>query len=162
MRTLCAEMIGLVISMSPNQIRMKILTWTRRTRFQQKKRMRKKSTKQVVLQGNEDLPGMVGPHQNVGDWRYVGTMSSTDPVASIQHSSYLQRPKRVSREERDRHAARLEKHYMSGTWYGQSASGTIYILATVLERVDNDLLWYVHLPFYLFKSQTQPIPSVHH
>lgn len=32
---------------------------------------------------------------------------------------------------------------MSGTWYGQSASGTVYILATVLERVDNDLLWYV-------------------
>lgn len=41
------------------------------------------------------------------------------------------------------YAAQLEKHYMSGTWYGQSASGTIYILATVLERVDNDLLWYV-------------------
>ena len=41
------------------------------------------------------------------------------------------------------HAARLEKHYMSGTWHGQSASGTIYILATVLERVDNNLLWYV-------------------
>lgn len=40
------------------------------------------------------------------------------------------------------YAAQLEKHYMSGTWYGQSASGTIYILATVLERVDNDLLWY--------------------
>lgn len=32
---------------------------------------------------------------------------------------------------------------MSGTWHGQSASGTIYILATVLERVDNDLLWCV-------------------
>lgn len=56
----------------------------------------------------------------------------------------------MSREERDRYAARLEKHYMSGTWYGQSASGTIYILATVLERVDNDLLWYalnhLHIP----------------
>lgn len=30
---------------------------------------------------------------------------------------------------------------MSGTWHGQSASGTVYLLATVLERVDNDLLW---------------------
>ena len=39
---------------------------------------------------------------------------------------------------------------MSGTWYGQSASGTIYILATVLERVDNDLLWYVYSLVYLF------------
>lgn len=47
----------------------------------------------------------------------------------------------MSRETRDRHMARIEKHYNAGTWYGQSASGTIYILATVLERVDNDLLW---------------------
>jgi cell division control protein 45 len=31
---------------------------------------------------------------------------------------------------------------MSGTWYGQSASNTVYFLATVLERVDNDFLWY--------------------
>jgi len=31
---------------------------------------------------------------------------------------------------------------MSGTWYGQSASSTVYFLATVLERVDNDFLWY--------------------
>ena len=38
---------------------------------------------------------------------------------------------------------RIDKHYMSGTWHGQAASGTIYILATVLDRVDNDLLWYV-------------------
>ena len=32
---------------------------------------------------------------------------------------------------------------MRGTWYGQSASSTVYFLATVLERVDNDFLWYV-------------------
>lgn len=32
---------------------------------------------------------------------------------------------------------------MSGTWYGQSATSLVYILATVLERVDNDLLWLV-------------------
>ncbi|KAF8636486.1 hypothetical protein AX17_003301 [Amanita inopinata Kibby_2008] len=50
-------------------------------------------------------------------------------------------PKRMSHDERDEHLQRLDKYYMSGTWYGQSASGTVYILATVLERVDNDLLW---------------------
>jgi cell division control protein 45 len=44
-------------------------------------------------------------------------------------------------EELDFYNARLYKHYTSGTWHGQSASGTIYILATVLERVDNELLW---------------------
>ncbi|TCD66689.1 hypothetical protein EIP91_001043 [Steccherinum ochraceum] len=53
----------------------------------------------------------------------------------------VDRSNRISRDDRARYAARLEKHYMSGTWHGQSASGTIYILATVLERVDNDLLW---------------------
>ncbi|OCH85305.1 CDC45-like protein [Obba rivulosa] len=52
-----------------------------------------------------------------------------------------ERPHRMSRDDRERHAARLEKYYTSGTWHGQSASGTIYILATVLERVDNELLW---------------------
>ncbi|KAK7449691.1 DNA replication initiation factor cdc45 [Stygiomarasmius scandens] len=52
-----------------------------------------------------------------------------------------EQPRRMTADERDTYVARLEKHYMAGTWYGQSASGTIYILATSLERVDNDLLW---------------------
>ncbi|KAI0687122.1 CDC45-like protein [Cytidiella melzeri] len=51
------------------------------------------------------------------------------------------RPQHTSKEERERLAARLERHYMSGTSYAQSASGTIYLLATVLERVDAELLW---------------------
>lgn len=49
----------------------------------------------------------------------------------------------MTHDERDGYAARLEKHYMAGTWYGQSAAGTIFMLATSLERVDNDSLWYV-------------------
>ncbi|KAI0256730.1 CDC45-like protein [Lactifluus subvellereus] len=52
-----------------------------------------------------------------------------------------QRPPRVSKEQRDQYYALLDKYYMSGTWYGQSAAGIVYILATALERVDNDLLW---------------------
>ncbi|KAH9180579.1 CDC45-like protein [Lactarius sanguifluus] len=48
---------------------------------------------------------------------------------------------RVSREQRDQYYALLDKYYMSGTSYGQSAAGIVYILATILERVDNDLLW---------------------
>ncbi|TFK55169.1 CDC45-like protein [Heliocybe sulcata] len=51
------------------------------------------------------------------------------------------RPLRMSRADRERHSSIINKHYTLGTWHGQSASGTIYILATVLERVDNDLLW---------------------
>ncbi|EPQ58375.1 CDC45-like protein [Gloeophyllum trabeum ATCC 11539] len=52
-----------------------------------------------------------------------------------------ERPLRMSRADRERYSSIVNKHYTLGTWHGQSASGTIYILATVLERVDNDLLW---------------------
>jgi cell division control protein 45 len=55
----------------------------------------------------------------------------------------------MTRDEHEIYSARLEKHYMAGTWHGQSAAGTIYILATVLERVDNELLWYSFIWFRL-------------
>jgi cell division control protein 45 len=48
----------------------------------------------------------------------------------------------MSREEYDNHYAKVLKHYLCGNWHGQSAASTIYILATLLERVDNDFLWY--------------------
>lgn len=51
------------------------------------------------------------------------------------------KPKRMTQDQYDDHAARVEKHYASGTFYGQAASSTVYVLATILERVDNDLLW---------------------
>jgi cell division control protein 45 len=63
---------------------------------------------------------------------------------------WFQRPPRASREQRDGYFALLDKYYMSGTWYGQSAAGIVYILATVLERVDNDLLWYVQIILSIF------------
>ncbi|RDB20816.1 Protein TSD2 [Hypsizygus marmoreus] len=56
-----------------------------------------------------------------------------------------ERAPRMSRDEYDEHQARLHKYYQTGSYHGQSASGTIYILATVLERVDNDLLWFAIL-----------------
>lgn len=51
------------------------------------------------------------------------------------------KPKRMTHEEYDDHTALLEKHYASGTFHGQAASTTMYLLATELDRVDNDLLW---------------------
>lgn len=58
----------------------------------------------------------------------------------------------MSREQRDQYYVLLDKYYMSGTWYGQSAAGIVYILATALERVDNDLLWYArYLLFILLR-----------
>lgn len=50
--------------------------------------------------------------------------------------------RRKRRDEYHEYHDRVGKHY-GGTHHGQSAAGIIYILATVLERVDNDLLWCV-------------------
>ncbi|KII88662.1 hypothetical protein PLICRDRAFT_30098 [Plicaturopsis crispa FD-325 SS-3] len=51
-------------------------------------------------------------------------------------------PRRMTLSERDHYQALLDRHYTSGSWYGQSCACTIYILATALERaVDNELLW---------------------
>ncbi|KAG8827466.1 hypothetical protein FRC19_002919 [Serendipita sp. 401] len=52
-----------------------------------------------------------------------------------------EKPKRMTEDEYDEYVAKLERYYMSGTFHGQAASGAIYVLATKLERTDNDLLW---------------------
>ncbi|CCA74544.1 related to TSD2 protein, required for DNA replication [Serendipita indica DSM 11827] len=51
------------------------------------------------------------------------------------------KPKRMTEDEYEEYTAILEKYYGSGTFHGQAASSVIYVLATVLERADNDLLW---------------------
>ncbi|KAG8827604.1 hypothetical protein FRC17_007750 [Serendipita sp. 399] len=51
------------------------------------------------------------------------------------------KPKRMTEDEYDEYVAKLERYYLSGTFHGQAASGVIYVLATKLERTDNDLLW---------------------
>jgi cell division control protein 45 len=47
----------------------------------------------------------------------------------------------MSCDEYDLHSGKLDKYYSAGTWHGQSAAGAVYILATLLERVDNEFLW---------------------
>lgn len=54
---------------------------------------------------------------------------------------FQQRERKITTDEWDFHQQRINKYYTSGTSYGQGAACTIYILATQLERVDNDLLW---------------------
>lgn len=46
----------------------------------------------------------------------------------------------MTADQYDEYDARISKYY-NGTFYGQATSSTIYVLATLLERVDNDLLW---------------------
>ena len=55
-------------------------------------------------------------------------------------------PKRLSRRRKQLHQTRIQKYYASGTWYGQSVSGQLYILATLLRRSDNDYLWCADVP----------------
>ena len=55
------------------------------------------------------------------------------------HSDPKERP--ISCDDYDLHIQKVDKYYVAGTWHGQSAAGTVYILATLLERVDNDFLW---------------------
>jgi len=57
-------------------------------------------------------------------------------------------PKRLSRKERKQHKSKLDRYHRAGTFYGQSVAGQMYILATLLQRTDNDALWYV-FPLHL-------------
>ncbi|WRT69512.1 uncharacterized protein IL334_006498 [Kwoniella shivajii] len=52
------------------------------------------------------------------------------------------RPRRLPRAIREAHQDRIQRYYSAGTSYGQSVALTVYLLATVLERADNDILWY--------------------
>ncbi|KAF7353604.1 Cell division control protein 45 [Mycena venus] len=76
--------------------------------------------------------------QNAGKRRSLG---EGDRTPGKRQRVDKERPRRMTRDEHETYSARLEKHYMGGTWHGQSAAGTIYVLATILERVDNELLW---------------------
>ncbi|KAJ7582626.1 CDC45-like protein [Mycena floridula] len=78
----------------------------------------------------EETGGRPGKRRSLGEGDRTGKRRKVDGE-----------PNRMSREERAAHSRRLEKHYTAGTWYGQSAAGTVYILALTLERVDNDFLW---------------------
>ncbi|KAL1746087.1 CDC45 family [Schizophyllum fasciatum] len=82
-------------------------------------------------EGYEEEEGRPRKRRSLGDGDRKGKRRRTDDPPSSG----------LSREQREEYAMRINKHYTGGTWYGQSASGTIYILATVLERVDPELLW---------------------
>lgn len=53
-------------------------------------------------------------------------------------------PSRLSRKQRRQYRARVSKYYNAGTFYGQSVAMQLYMLATLLERTSNDVLWYVN------------------
>lgn len=54
----------------------------------------------------------------------------------------------MSRKERKQHRSKLDRYHRAGTFYGQSVAGQMYILATLLQRTDNDTLWYAFTPAF--------------
>ncbi|EPT06085.1 hypothetical protein FOMPIDRAFT_1154831 [Fomitopsis schrenkii] len=92
--------------------------------------------------------GEESPEEDEDEETYEGGSSSGQKRRSLGDGESSRKRRRLQRhsarerrELRAQYKIRIDKHYMSGTWHGQAASGTIYILATVLDRVDNDLLW---------------------
>ncbi|KAJ9104336.1 hypothetical protein QFC19_003977 [Naganishia cerealis] len=55
------------------------------------------------------------------------------------------RPRRLTTAARRLHAERVQKYYHAGTSFGLSVAECCYLLASELERGDNDLLWYAIL-----------------
>ncbi|QRW27499.1 PAB-dependent poly(A)-specific ribonuclease subunit PAN2 [Rhizoctonia solani] len=49
--------------------------------------------------------------------------------------------RREQRRIREKHRDTIEKHYCSGTSYGPSAAGTVYVLASYLQLAVNETLW---------------------
>lgn len=54
-------------------------------------------------------------------------------------------PKRMTAKQRKQHRSKLDRYHKAGSFYGQSVAGQMYVLATNLQRTDNDALWYVSL-----------------
>ncbi|KAL7424938.1 DNA replication initiation factor cdc45 [Cryptotrichosporon argae] len=51
------------------------------------------------------------------------------------------RPRRLNEHAHAAHVDQIQRYYAAGTSYGLSVAQTVYHLAAVLERADNDVLW---------------------
>ncbi|KAL1408302.1 DNA replication initiation factor cdc45 [Vanrija albida] len=70
-----------------------------------------------------------------GEGRKRGRQGSSRPKKR-------RRSTRMAPAARDAHARRIENYYNAGTSFGMSSAQVVYLLATLLERADNDLLWW--------------------
>ncbi|KDE05348.1 hypothetical protein MVLG_04263 [Microbotryum lychnidis-dioicae p1A1 Lamole] len=52
-----------------------------------------------------------------------------------------QEPQALSKTQRRRFRARIDKYYTAGTFFGQSVAGQVFVLAVLLERADTDAVW---------------------
>lgn len=84
----------------------------------------------------EDRPERVSPLQRHSDhrWDLNLTLQGISSHTSLQAG-------RLSRATRQAHTARVQKYYQAGTSYGLSVAESCYLLASEMERGDNDLLW---------------------
>ena len=91
-----------------------------------------------------DSDAGAGTNGHAGPSRKRAGRSSKSPTSKRKRlaSPHLPgQPKRLTRNARDAHYDRIDRYYASGTSWGMSVAQSIYLLATVLERADNDLLW---------------------
>ncbi|SGZ21410.1 BQ5605_C021g09364 [Microbotryum silenes-dioicae] len=54
---------------------------------------------------------------------------------------FIPQPQALSKTQRRRFRARIDKYYTAGTFFGQSVAGQVFVLAVLLERADTDAVW---------------------
>ncbi|GHJ86317.1 hypothetical protein NliqN6_2719 [Naganishia liquefaciens] len=90
----------------------------------------------------EDEDGV--PRQR-GSKRKNGKQSEPGKRKKGRKSDDQDKPRRLTTAARRLHAERVQKYYHAGTSFGLSVAECCYLLASELERGDNDLLWYAIL-----------------
>jgi cell division control protein 45 len=73
----------------------------------------------------------------------IESVSYLEMRETSQDLPLVKQPKRLPRALRNAHAERVQRYYQAGTSFGMSVVECCYILASELERGDNDLLWCV-------------------
>lgn len=96
-----------------------------------------------------------GKRRSIGDGSRKGKRRKVDDDVVCAHATscllssslFSKGVPKLSRDEWMAHSTRVRRYYRVGTWHATSAAGIVYMLATALERADNEFLWY---PIYLF------------
>ncbi|KAK4050288.1 DNA replication initiation factor cdc45 [Microbotryomycetes sp. JL201] len=87
---------------------------------------------------DEDLPvprrGTLSDDDEEGD-------GNGDEVRNGKRRRTSQEPVPLTKAQRRRYRARIDKYYQAGNFTGQSVAGQVFALAILLERADTDAVW---------------------
>ncbi|BEI83339.1 hypothetical protein CcaverHIS002_0312070 [Cutaneotrichosporon cavernicola] len=90
--------------------------------------------------GHDDEDGEESGGEN-GNGVHLGKRSRESSSKPKKRRREGERPRKMPRAVREAHVERVSRYYEAGTSFGMSVAQTVYLLATELERADNDLLW---------------------